>query len=73
MTERTEDCLALAALYGGLSVCGRVDQVMCLLFCSPGTVSGLLTGLPSGGLSPTMLGSWALGGAEYTDGSVSCS
>lgn len=44
-----------------------------LPFRSPGTASGLLTGLPSGGLSPTMLGSWALGGAEYTDGSVSCS
>lgn len=38
------------------------------LRCSPGTASGLLTGL-----SPTTLGSWTLGGAENTDGSLSCS
>lgn len=40
---------------------------------SPGTASGLLTELPSGGLSPTMLGSWALGGGEYAGGRGPCS
>lgn len=39
---------------------------MHLLFCLPGTGSGPPTGLPSGGLSPTMLGSWVLGGGWYT-------
>lgn len=41
--------------------------------CSPGTVSGLLTEVPTGGLSPTMLGSWALGGGEYAGGPRPCS
>lgn len=39
----------------------------------PGTVLVLLTELPSGGLSPTMLGSWALGGGENTGGLGPCS
>lgn len=39
----------------------------------PGTALGLLTELPSGGLSPTMLGSWALRGGEYTGGLDPCS
>lgn len=56
-----------------MSVCERVKKLMCLTFCSPATVSGLLTELPSGGLSPTMLGSWALGGGEYTGGLGPCS
>lgn len=56
-----------------MSVCVRVKKLMCLSFCLPGTVSGLFTELPSGGLSPTMLGSWALGGGEYTGGLGPCS
>lgn len=54
-------------------MCVRVK--MCVgCSCSPGTESGLLTELPSGGLSPTMLGSWALlGGGEYTGGLGPCS
>lgn len=39
----------------------------------PGTELWLLTEVPSGGLSPTMLGSWALGGGEYTGGLDPCS
>ena len=43
---------------------------MCVCVCvgySPGTVSGVISELPSGGaLSPTTLGSWAWGGGGYT-------
>lgn len=48
--------------------------------CVSGSVSlpetalgGLRTELPSGGLSPTMLGSWALGEGEYAGGLDPCS
>lgn len=50
-------------------MCVSVKKLISL----PGTASGLLTELPSGGLSPTMLGSWALGGGEYTGGLGPCS
>lgn len=47
---------------------------LCMSFCSPGTVSEVLTKVPSGGaLSPTTLGSWMLGGGGYTGGLGSCS
>jgi len=36
-------------------------------------VSRLFPELPSGGLSPTMLGSWALGGGLYSGGLGPCS
>lgn len=51
-------------------MCEKVEKKFVSL---PGTVLELLTELPSGGLSPTILGSWALGGGEYTDGLGPCS
>lgn len=74
MPGRPRDCLALTALHGRLRVPERSEWAyVFVVFCSPGTASGLLTELPSGGSSPTMLGSWALGGGENTGGLGPCS
>lgn len=72
----------LTALHGRLSVCvcvlkeKKVNKPIPFVvhfLGSPGTASALFTELPSGGLSPTMLGSWALGGGGKTGGLGPCS
>lgn len=53
-----------------------LNSLKCVRVCVslPETeLGGLRTEFPSGGLSPTMLGSWALGGGEYAGGLGPCS
>lgn len=51
-----------------------VHVSVCVSVSLPETaLGGLRTELPSGGLSPTMLGSWAPGGGEYAGGLDPCS
>lgn len=65
------DCVVLTLSVGCHK--GLIKVPVCVQFYSPGTALGRLTEVPSGGLSPTMLGSWAPDGGEYAGALELCS